>query len=259
MFQIVGVLLLKLLTIVVTLLIFISVETIIFNSNQVQAQSVDKPKPKVFDVISSNPTYYSGPKSLHKVGEAIDSGNIDEALSLLDELEVAPDLNPIEKAYFHNYIGNIYFGYDRYDSALAEYKKLIDLKEFISPSFFNQMIYVIAQIYFSQENYNDALVYAKRWFKTQDVPTVDAYILVGQAHYMLEEYDQALPFVLSAFKQHEGRGTVPKEGWLNLLNAIYRKTNQLDKMVSVIEKLNEYYPKKIYQSNLDEIKKKLSQ
>ena len=41
-------------------------------------------------------------------------------------------------------------------------------------------------------------------------------------------------------------GSVPKEGWLNLLSSIYRQKNQFNKMLPVVKQLVQHYPKKTY-------------
>ncbi len=185
-------------------------------------------------------------KNFEKINEAFDAENITEAQRLLAKLEAEPDLNNIEKAYVANYKGNIFFSKDNLRGALSEFKKIMSLQEGVPVSFYNQIMYVIAQVYFSQENYREALNYAQRWLKTQEEPTADGYMLVGQAHYMLKDYNRALPMVQKGIQKYIDLGSTPKEGWLNLLSSIYRQKSDYRKMLPVLKQLVQHYPKKTY-------------
>ncbi len=185
-------------------------------------------------------------KDFEKVQEAFEAKNYTEANRILSKIEKTEGLNNIERAYVHNYRGNMCFEQDNLNCALREFKKVVVTQDGLPESFYNQMIYVIAQVYFSQEKYSDALSYAQRWFKTQADPTADAYMLVGQAQYMLKRYDAALPNVQKGIQKYIDVGSVPKEGWLNLLSYIYRQKNEYKNMLPVLKQLVQHYPKKTY-------------
>ena len=185
-------------------------------------------------------------KTFEKIQLAFEEKKTTEAKRLLDKLESEPDLNNIEKAYLYNYRGNICFEQDNLNCALSNFKKVTATREGLPDSFYNQMLYVIAQVLFSQEKYREALQYAQNWFKTQEDPSADAYMLVGQAYYMLKNYDAALPNVQKGIQKYEAVGSVPKEGWLNLLSYIYRQKDDYRKMLPVLKQLVQHYPKKTY-------------
>lgn len=185
-------------------------------------------------------------KDFEKVNEAFEAENYAEAERVLATLRAKEDLNNISKAYINNYSGNINFSRDNLNGALRDFQAILADPEGIPEGFYNQIVYVVAQVYFSQENYSEALNYAQRWFKTQDDPSADAYMLVGQTHYMLKQYDAALPNVQSGIQKYVELGQTPKEGWLNLLSSIYRNKNDYSKMLPVVKQLVIHYPKKDY-------------
>ena len=185
-------------------------------------------------------------KDFEKLNEAFDAENYAEADRILNKLQAKEDLNEISRAYIHNYRGNIYFSRDNLPGALSEFKKILAITEGVPEGFYNQIIFVVAQVYFSQENFSEALSYAQRWFKTQTDPSADAYMLVGQAQYMLKRYDAALPNVQKGIQKYIDVGSVPKEGWLNLLSSIYRQKDDFNKMLPVLKQLVLHYPKKTY-------------
>jgi len=231
------------LTVAVMLPLLATVEVSLLDSQQAQAQKAKPEKPKTKKVQSIRQKHI---KVFEKVQEAFEAENNTEAKRLLDKLAKDEDLNNIEKAYIANYRGNICFANDRLDCALREFKKVTATREGLPDSFYNQMLYVIAQVLFSQEKYRDALSYAQTWFKTQEEPTADAFMLVGQAHYMLKEYNKSLPNVQKGIAKYVELGSVPKEGWLNLLSSIYRQKNDFKKMLPVVKQLVQHYPKKTY-------------
>ena len=189
-------------------------------------------------------------KKFEKIQEVFDAGNTSEATRLLDKLSREEDLNNIEKAYIANYRGNIAFGKEDLNTALREFKSIVQNSEGVPDSFTNQMLYVVAQVLFSQEKYSEALSYAQRWFKTLAVPTADGYLLIGQAQYQLKRYDDALVNVQKGIDKYTETGRKPKESWLNLLSSIYRNKGEYKKMVPVLKKLVGFYPKKPYLSTL---------
>lgn len=185
-------------------------------------------------------------KTFEKINEAFDAEDYTTATRLLDKMRSEEDLNNIEKAYIANYRGNIFFSRDNLPGALREFKKVVATRDGIPTGFYNQILYVIAQVLFSQEKYREALQYAEDWFKTQEDPSADAYMLVGQAHYLLKNYNKALPNVQKGISKYEELGSVPKEGWLNLLSSIYRQKSEFRKMLPVLKQLVQHYPKKTY-------------
>ena len=217
------------------------VEVSITSSQQAFAQEQSQRKTKRVESIRQKHI-----KTFEKISEAFDAEDYPTVLRFLDKLNREDDLNNIEKAYVANFRGNIYFSQDNLNGALREFKKVTATRDGIPDGFYNQILYVIAQVLFSQEKYREALKYAETWFKTQEDPSADAYMLVGQAHYLLKDYNKALPNVQKGINKYEELGSVPKEGWLNLLSSIYRQKNQFRKMLPVLKKLVKHYPKKTY-------------
>ncbi len=227
---------------IIALPLTMSVEVIGGYSSEAFAQE-DPPKRKTKKTQSIPQALI---KDFTKLQEAFEADNVGEMNRILTKLESKPDLNNISKAYIYNYRGNIAFSRDNLNGALTQFKKILAIREGLSDSFYNQIIYVVAQVYFSQENYREALNYAQRWFKTQADPTADAYMLIGQAQYMLKRYDAALPNVQKGIEKYKAVGAIPKEGWLNLLSGIYREKNNFRKMLPVLKQLVTHYPKKTY-------------
>jgi len=217
------------------------VETSLLATQQAFSQEQSQRKTKRVESIRQQHI-----KTFEKIQEAFDADNFTEANRQLSKLAGEGDLNNIEKAYIANYKGNIFFTQDNLRGALSEFKKVTRTRDGIPDGFYNQILYVIAQVLFSMENYPEALRYAQNWFKTQADPSADAYMLVGQAYYQMKNYNQALPNVQKGISKYVELGSIPKEGWLNLLSSIYRQKNDFNKMLPVVKQLVQHYPKKTY-------------
>lgn len=218
-------------------------ETSLFESQTAQAQS-DAPKKRKTRRVESIRAKHV--KTFEKVSEAFDKEDVAGAKAQLAKLAKETDLNNIEKAYLWNFQGSICLNEDKLNCALNNFKKVANIQEGISEGFQNQMLYQVAQVLFLQEKYREALQYAQRWFKTQEDPSADAYMLIGQAHYQLKQYNKALPMVQKGISKYEELGSIPKEGWLNLLSNIYREKKQFRKMLPPVKQLVQHYPKKNY-------------
>ena len=220
-----------------------TVETVAFDTQSAQAQN-DPPARKTRRVESIRAKYV---KAFEEVSALVDEGNYQNAVTVLEnKIGSVPDKNNIETAYYHNFKGSICLNQDNLNCALREFVAVTKIQEGISEGFANQMLYQVAQVYFLQERFREALQYAQRWFRTQEDPSADAYMLIGQAYYQLKEYDNALPNVQRGIRKYEELGSIPKEGWLNLLSSIYREKGQFRNMLPVVKQLVKHYPKKNY-------------
>ena len=224
-------------------------EVVLLESQQSYAQS----KKRVLSIRQKHI------KTFEKIQEAFDAENTSEVLRLIGKLEKELDLNNIEKAYIRNFKGSIYFTQDNLSAAYREFKGIVNNSEGVPDAFVNQMYYVLAQVAFSQENYREALTNANRYIKTLAQPSADMFMLVGQAHFQLKEYDQALVNVQKGIDNYKQQGKQPKEGWLNLLASIYRNKSQYTKMVPILKQLIKFYPKKSYMSSLAGVYNELGQ
>ena len=216
---------------------------VVFSDSQTAYAQSEQPKRKARRVESIRA---KNVKVFEKASEALDANDIATATAQLNRLAAQEDLNNIESAYLWNFRGSICLTQDNLNCALNNFKRVANINEGISEAFQNQMFYQVAQVLFLQEKYREALQYARRWFKTQEDPSADAYMLIGQAHYQLKEYDQALPMVQQGINKYREAGSIPKEGWLNLLSGIYREKKQYRKMLPVLKQLVTHYPKKNY-------------
>lgn len=209
--------------------------------------------------VKIEPIRQANVKAFERIAALFEEENTRQASAELSKLESKTDLSATERAYVANYRGNIHFSNENLNGALAQFRKILGICNGISHSFYNQIVYVVAQVYFSKEDYRNALDYAQAWKKTQEEPSADAFMLIGQAHYMLQDYNRSLPNVLKGIEMYEQVGEKPRESWLNLLASIYRQKNDFKNMLPVYQKLVSFYPKKLYLLALGGVYNELNQ
>ncbi|RLU00611.1 MAG: hypothetical protein D9N14_04915 [Ketobacter sp.] len=168
-----------------------------------------------------------------------------EALKILDGLKKSSGLNSYEAAMMWKFYAYIYYSQDNHQQAIQSYENLLR-QEALPRALELEALYSAGQLYFAQENYKKSIDYLDRWFALTDTPTPQAYIMLGQAYYQLNQMNKALPPIRSAIamaEQSEGRA---KESWYLLLRALYFEQNNYQAGADVLEKLIQYYPKKEY-------------
>ena len=184
-------------------------------------------------------------KKLTEAQELIEAKNYDAGLAALADLAQEPKLSNYEKAQLYNYFAYTYFTLERYDDAISSYEKVLaqpDLPEALETN----SLYTLAQLYFIIENYRKAVDIINRWFALTEKPTENAYMLLGQGYYQLEEYKESLVPLKKAYAMVTGRGDIPKENLLLLLRVDYFNLGDYENMLEVLKELVVYYPKPEY-------------
>jgi tetratricopeptide (TPR) repeat protein len=165
---------------------------------------------------------------------------------LNDVKEDSDKWNGYELAQLWNYYGFVYYSLERYADALKAYERVVSRPDDIPEGLETATLYTMAQLYFIQEDYRKAIDILTRWMNVSPIVGADAYVLRGQAHYSLNEFNKALPDINWAVNDYEGKGKVPKENWFALQRAIYYEKGDNKKVVEILEKLVRHYPKASY-------------
>jgi tetratricopeptide (TPR) repeat protein len=77
-------------------------------------------------------------------------------------------------------------------------------------------------------------------------PAADVYMLLGQAHFQMQNYQEAIEPIKTAIGLFHDQGRVPRENWLLLLRVCYWELKDFPNMLIVLEELIEAYPKDTY-------------
>ncbi|MGL4565136.1 MAG: tetratricopeptide repeat protein, partial [Halioglobus sp.] len=154
-------------------------------------------------------------------------------------------LNSYELANVYNLYAFIHYSREDYAKALKAYMEVVAQPDIPLAMEINTK-YTIAQLYFVQEQWQKGIDALQGWFAITDKPNANAYILLAQGYYQLEDYDTALLNVEKAIDMYEAEDKLPKEQWYNLARFLYFEKGDLPKTVATLEELLRHYPKKDY-------------
>jgi len=184
------------------------------------------------------------------------------ALETLKQLETDyadESLTDYELAQLNNLAGYINYLRSDYPSAIVSYEHVVELSS-EAPILQASTFKTLAQLYFTLDDYEQALVKIEQWEKViPGGPTFTLLMLKGQAYFQLEQYQQALPYIDKAIEQIESQGRVPKENQLLLQRVCRWEVGDLEGMGAVLEKLIEHYPNAEYERMLEGVHMEIQQ
>lgn len=184
-------------------------------------------------------------EDLTEIQELIEAKDYASAQRLIEDLRGKKGLSPYELAQIWNISGYSYYLQERYPEAIKAYNQVMaqpDLPEALMQS----TLKTKAQLQFTQEDYEGALVTVRELMRVVSEPSADVMMLEGQALFQLARYEEALTPIKGAIDMYREQGQVPKENWLLLLRVIYFEQKDYDSMIDVVRELIVYYPKDTY-------------
>lgn len=181
--------------------------------------------------------------------QAAEANKFAEAKTALDalvrEYSGKKQLNSYELANVYNFYAFIYYSQENYQEAIRSYEKVLAQPD-IPEAMEIGTRYSLAQLYFVIEDYAKAAQALEAWFRVAPNPAPDAYILLAQANYQLKQYDKALQNVQKGMAEAEKRNQEPKENWWLLMRVLYYEKGDIKKTTEILEILAKKWPKKDY-------------
>ena len=166
--------------------------------------------------------------------------------AMLDATSKKSKLNRYELATVYQTYAYLRYALEDYEGSLGFYQKVIDQRPEIPLAMEINTLYTIAQLYFVQEDWRRGVDTLNQWMSVTDAPNTNAYVLLAQGYYQLQDYDLSLSNIETAIQREEAAGKIPKEQWYNLARFIYFDRNQYRKALDILEIMIRYYPKRQY-------------
>ena len=202
----------------------------------------DKKERKTKETVAMSQPVYEALMVIQEFVEAEDFANAHASIKKLQEKK---KLSPYESAQIWNLSGYSYYLQENYDEAIRSYNNVLaqpDLPEALQQS----TLKTLAQLQFTIEDYLKAMETIKRLMALVAEPAADVYMLLGQAHFQMKQYEEAKQPIITAIELYREQGRVPRENWLLLLRVIYWELKDFPNMLVVLEELIEAYPKDTY-------------
>ena len=149
--------------------------------------------------------------------------------------------------YYQGYINLVYA--DNLAGARQNYLSLI-AEEDATPQIKLGSYYTVSQLYLADEDFTNGIKYLLEWFKKSPEVTAQAYVLLGQAYFLLDEHEKAFSNLYKAKTITEEEGALFRENWYSLLIATLSELGLKEDQVPLYEEVLELFPKKKYFVNL---------
>jgi tetratricopeptide (TPR) repeat protein len=135
----------------------------------------------------------------------------DEALLALEPVAaVDSKFTSTDRSKMFYYRGYIYFSQEKYDLAERAYKDLI-----AEPDSNDQerqgALFSLSQLSYIAEEYQRAINYLLEWLEGEEEPSSDAYALIAQAYYQIEDYRKSVEAIDISIDIQESRDIAIKE------------------------------------------------
>jgi len=175
-------------------------------------------------------------KRLNAVHEKLADKKFDKAIADLVKLEMIP-LKTYEEALVLQTFGFAYVQQSKYQLALDYFEKCL-AKDSLPGAALQGMLYSLAGLYAAEGQYLKAIEMMREWFRYEEEPVVDAYMIIASSFTELQRYDDALPYVRKAIEKSEE----PNEDWYMLELAIYFEKERYRDAVKVLRKMVQFWP-----------------
>jgi tetratricopeptide (TPR) repeat protein len=192
-------------------------------------------------VAMSQPVY----EKLMEVQTAVEAEDFQTAQAGIRELQEKKKLSPYERAQIWNISGYSYYLQENYPEAIRSYENVLSQPE-LPEALQQSTLKTLAQLHFTVEDYDLALTTIKRLMAVVSEPAADVYMLLGQAHFQMGAYQEAIVPIKTAIDMFREQGRLPRENWLLLLRVCYWELKDFPNMLIVLEELIAAYPKDTY-------------
>lgn len=201
-------------------------------------------------------------KQVQKAQEAMDIDDIPGAEVFLEKAMAKRKINDYEKAVVWQMRAMIAFEKENTPDTIKAYQMILTFRESIPEALEIQIIYGLAQLEFSEENYKNSLRYVEDWQNKVDPSLIGVAQLtfISQLHYQLTDFATSLDYIYQAIAQAESLDEVEvKENWYNLALSSHWELNQYPKVRDVLEILLIRWPNPTYWTQLAGIYQELGE
>ena len=192
-------------------------------------------------VAMSQPVY----EALMVIQEFVEAEDFVNAQAEIVELRQKKKLSPYELAQIWNLSGYSYYLQEDYPKAIDSYKQVLAQPE-LPEALTQSTLKTLAQLHFTVEDYELALETIKQLMSVIAEPAADVYMLLGQAYFQMQRYEEAITPIQTAIDMYKEQGRLPRENWLLLLRVCYWELKDFPNMLIVLEELIAAYPKDTY-------------
>jgi tetratricopeptide (TPR) repeat protein len=196
-------------------------------------------------------------KQLNSIYEDVGEERYDEAYESLRKLLARAGRDRYLQAILNQALAQVEWSRGNYDAALSYFETAVEIDALPDEAHY-ALMYQIAQLYFMEDRYDEALDRLDLWFCTvpPEKVTSAAYVLEASIHARKEDY----PAVLEAIDAAISMDDDPKESWYQMELAAHYELEQYPQAAETLEVLISKWPdRKLYWVQLSQIYYRLKQ
>lgn len=174
--------------------------------------------------------------------ELMEKEEYSSALEQLNELmdRRGAKMKPYDKATTLQIRGTVHVNLENMDAALVDFSEALKLNALPADQQ-DRLRFNLAQIYFVNERYEDAIKLFEQWMETAVDISDTAYFMLAASYYNLEQYEKALQPIKSAIDV----AAKPEKRYYDLLNVIYSQLGNVNDRVPVLETMVRIWPSEL--------------
>jgi len=196
-------------------------------------------------------------KQLNAVYEDVSEARLEDAHDDLQNMLKWAGRDSYLQAIINQALAQVEWSRENYDAALTYFEKAVELDALPDQAHY-ALMYQIAQLYYMQERYDEALEKLGLWFcrSPKDKITSAAFVLQASIHAEKEDYAS----VLGAIDKAIAMDTEPRESWYQLKLAAHYELEQYPQAGEALEAMiSNWADKKMYWIQLSQVYYKLKQ
>jgi len=177
-------------------------------------------------------------KVLNSAIEALNAERHDEALAAIATLDLE-GLSPYERSKVEQILFNIAYSRERYADARQHLQQAVDAGG-LNAQEIAQAEYQMAQLFMTEERWQEGAAALEGWFATAENPNSVAYYLLAVAYYQMSDFARALPPAQQAVELTDR----PQESWIGLLLALRLQREEYQDAIRLLQRLVVLVPEK---------------
>ena len=154
-------------------------------------------------------------KYLKALYPALEADDLALAKVTLDKMNADEDITETDKAQMYYYYAYVYFSEDNLRKAKQSYKYFLQI-EGADPRLKSNVIFSLAQIAYTEENYKEAIKLLKEWLTNEANPSSTGFDIIAASHWQLKNKKLALKNAETGLCVAKANKSKPRESTYNL-------------------------------------------
>ena len=181
-----------------------------------------------------------------KAQEALELEDYATAEALLREITELRGLTPYERAQTNNFYGFLYFEQEEYTRAIQSFLGVIEIggPDVIPEGLYYSTIQTLSRLYMQVENWPEAIRFSHQWIDSQESPAPRDYIILAQAYFQIEDWQDALDNIILGIETARNSGMEVEENWWRYQLAAHWELEQFPEALEVSKILVSTWPAK---------------